>query len=211
MTIELRPLRRSWVLVTVLSVLIGAYGIAVVASGFKILPDEIAANDFSWALRVHIVAASSALVLGPWQFSRRIRTSRPRMHRLTGRAYVVVALIGATTGAAVAPTTANGPVAAGGFLVLGVLWFITTSRAFVTGTQRDFTAHQTWAIRSFALAFAAVMLRVYLGLTGAVGVDFDSAYPAIAWLCWIPNLIVAQWLIRRVVSRGPARGPSLIP
>lgn len=196
---------------TTMAVLIGTYGIAVVVSGFAILPDEISANDFPIALRIHIVTASAALVLGPWQFSQRIRLKRPKLHRFTGRTYVVLALVAATTGAVAAPTTANGPAAGGGFLVLGVLWFITTSRAFTTARRRDLTAHRMWATYSSALAYAGVMLRLYLGVSGAAGVEFDDGYPAIAWLCWLPNLILAHWLIRRVASRPVSRGLTVMP
>ena len=55
------------------------------------------------------------------------------------------------------------------------------------------------AIRSlgYALTLAAVTLRVYLPASMALGLDFDRAYAAIAWLCWVPNLLAAQWLIGR--------------
>jgi len=55
-------------------------------------------------------------------------------------------------------------------------------------------AHQRWMIRSLALTFAAVTLRVYLPLSVAVGLPFDVAYPVIAWVCWVPNLLVAECL-----------------
>lgn len=42
---------------------------------------------------------------------------------------------------------------------------------------------------------AAVTLRIYLPFGIASGMPFEEAYPAIAWLCWVPNLIVAEWLI----------------
>ena len=51
-------------------------------------------------------------------------------------------------------------------------------------------------IRNFALTFAAVTLRAYLGLSQAVfGLSFEAFYPVVAWLCWVPNLIVAEWLV----------------
>ena len=52
-------------------------------------------------------------------------------------------------------------------------------------------------IRSFALTFAAVTLRIWLGISQASGMDFDVAYPVIAWVAWVPNLLVAEWWIRR--------------
>jgi hypothetical protein len=56
--------------------------------------------------------------------------------------------------------------------------------------------------RSFALAFAAVTLRIYLPGSMIAGLDYAESYPAIAWLCWLPNLLVAQLLIRN--ARGEA-------
>jgi hypothetical protein len=52
-------------------------------------------------------------------------------------------------------------------------------------------------IRNFALAFAAVMLRLYLPMAFAAGADFEESYRAIAWLCWVPNVLVAEWLVKR--------------
>jgi hypothetical protein len=57
-------------------------------------------------------------------------------------------------------------------------------------------------IRSFALTLAAVTLRIYLPLAMIAGLDFATAYPVIAWLSWMPNLVVAQLLVRR--ARGAA-------
>lgn len=58
-------------------------------------------------------------------------------------------------------------------------------------------------------AFAAVMLRIYLPVSMAGGVPFESAYPVIAWLCWVPNLVVVEsWLRWRGILRaeGGLRG-----
>ncbi len=54
-------------------------------------------------------------------------------------------------------------------------------------------------VRNFALTFAAVTLRLYLPASAVVGVEFELAYAAIAWLCWIPNLVFAELLF----NRGP--------
>ena len=52
-------------------------------------------------------------------------------------------------------------------------------------------------VRSVALTLSAVTLRLYLGGATALGADFDAVYPAIAWLCWVPNLVLAQWWLAR--------------
>jgi hypothetical protein len=56
-------------------------------------------------------------------------------------------------------------------------------------------------VRNFALTFAAVTLRVWLPAGTAAGVPFAVAYPVVAWLCWVPNLLAAEALIR-TIPRG---------
>jgi hypothetical protein len=53
------------------------------------------------------------------------------------------------------------------------------------------------------------MLRIYLPLSQVYGIPFEPAYQTIAWLCWVPNLIVAEWLILRQRA-VPVPEPSLI-
>ena len=67
--------RVGWVIMTVFSVIIGGYAVALVASGFRLVPEEIAANRFPTplGLRVHIVASGLALLVGPFQFARALR------------------------------------------------------------------------------------------------------------------------------------------
>ena len=35
-------------------------------------------------------------------------------------------------------------------------------------------------------------------LPAATGLDFDEAYIIISWLCWVPNIIVAELIIRKL-------------
>ena len=60
-------------------------------------------------------------------------------------------------------------------------------------------------VRNFSLAFAAVMLRLYIPTSVLAGVDFAVAYPVIAWLCWLPNLLVAECVYRTSHFRSPQR------
>ena len=59
-------------------------------------------------------------------------------------------------------------------------------------------------IGSYALTLAAVTLRIYLPLSLALGVPFANAYRVISWLCWVPNIILAEWLVRRTQVPTPA-------
>ena len=64
-------------------------------------------------------------------------------------------------------------------------------------------------IRSYALTLGAVTLRVYLPLFLMLGLPFEQAYPAVAWLAWVPNLIIAEWVFVAAVlmrSSSPIEG-----
>ena len=41
------------------------------------------------------------------------------------------------------------------------------------------------------------MLRLYMPAAVALGIEFEAAYVPVAWLCWLPNLVVAEWLLTR--------------
>ena len=201
-----RPVARriGWILVAVTSLLIGAYAVLLVASGFAVLPEEVAGNRFPSALglRIHIIASGIALITGPFQFLRPLRHRFPVVHRTLGRIYVVACLIGGLAGGLIALFSTSGLVAGFGFLSLAIAWLFCTSRAWLAVRRHDYLTHQRWMTRSFSLAFAAVMLRIYIPLSQIAGFDYDDSYRVIAWLCWVPNLIAAQLLVRS--ARGQA-------
>jgi uncharacterized membrane protein len=187
-----------WWAMTVLSLALGGYALFLVATGFDAVGTEIATNPtaFPVGLPVHISAAAFALILGPFQFLRSVRTRAPRLHRWTGRGYITACLIGGVAGGSIALGSTAGPVAGWGFLFLAVAWVAATLMAWTSALRRDFTAHERWMVRSFALAFAAVTLRIYIPLgIMATGGEFFPAYRVIAWASWVPNLVVAEaWL-----------------
>jgi hypothetical protein len=149
------------------------------------------------ALTLHAGLAATALVLGPWQFLGGLRARWPRLHRWNGTLYVACCLGGGAGGLALAFGTTAGPVASAGFGLLALVWAGVTWRAWRLARAHAYAAHQRWMIRSFALTFAAVTLRLQLPLAGALGLDMALAYPAISFLCWVPNLAVAELLLAR--------------
>ena len=95
-----------------------------------------------------------------------------------------------------------------GFFLLAVAWLVSGWQAYAAIRRGDVTTHQLWMTRNFALTFAAVTLRLYLGLmTGPLNLEFAEAYPVVAWLCWVPNLIIADWWLARA-PRPLAQGAT---
>lgn len=189
----------------------GVAGYAVLAytlapPGALVHPEMRAAFEaHSTAIRVHVFGAAAALVLGPFQFSRRLRGRQPRVHRWLGRAYLGVGvLLGGSAGLWMAAFAQGGVTAKLGFGLLAVAWLATGALAFSAIRRRDAVSHRRWMVRNFALTFAAVTLRLYLPASVAAGIPFEVAYPAIAWLCWVPNLAIAEWAWNRTVARRGA-------
>jgi len=156
----------------------------------------------------HIVGAVVALSLGPLQFSARLRARRIALHRWIGRTYLTGVAIGGLGGLYMACFAYGGPVARFGFGALAVVWLYTGARAYTAIRRRAFDLHRAWMVRNFALTFAAVMLRVYMPASAAAGIDFDVAYPIVAWLCWVPNLIVAELAFNGHSGKRAAPGSS---
>jgi hypothetical protein len=140
------PLARriGWALVTATSMLVGAYAVFIVATGFALVPQEVAANRFPsvLGLRTHIVASGIALLTGPFQFLRSLRRRFPVVHRMLGRTYVVACIIGGVAGGSIALFTSSGLVAGFGFLCLAIGWLFCTVWAWLAVRRRDYLTHE---------------------------------------------------------------------
>lgn len=189
--------RAAWAVLAPLSWGVAAYALYLVATGFAAIPAGPADNGLPLALQVHVATAAVPLLLWPVQAVRSLRHRHPAVHRWVGRTYVVGVLVAGTSGAVAALGTTAGPVAGAGFLLLGLAWVGCTAEALLRVRAGDVEGHRRWMVRSVALTLAAVTLRLYLGAGGALGAAFDDVYPAVAWLCWVPNLVVAQWWLAR--------------
>ncbi|MEJ5218173.1 DUF2306 domain-containing protein [Cognatishimia sp. D5M38] len=148
----------------------------------------------------HVVGATIALALVPFQFWTRLRMRRLTLHSWLGRLYAVAILLGGISGVWLAMTTQTGSVAGAGFALLGVAWLYVTGNAVRLAMLGDIAAHRRWMIRSAALTLAAVTLRIYLPILAAT-LGFEAGYTLVAWLCWVPNLLFAEWLLRREGQR----------
>lgn len=185
---------------------LGVAGYAIAVYGFLPLgsalhPDMRTTYEVQrFGIYTHVFASVFALLIGPLQFSARLRAQRPIVHRWLGRFYLGVGvLIGGMAGLYMAFHAFGGIVARCGFGLLAILWLYTGLRAYLAIRARDVTAHRRWMVRNFALAFAAVTLRLWLPGSVVSGIPFEAAYPVIAWLCWVPNLVVAE----RIFNRTP--------
>ena len=148
------------------------------------------------ALLLHIVGSMVALTLGPFLFLNGLRASWPAVHRWLGRVYLLGVLCGGVAGLYMSTYAYTGEVARDGFATLALLWLATGMMAYVRIRDGNVREHRRWMVRNFALTFAGVVLRLQLPLLSTM-FSFETAYMIVAWTAWVPNLMVAQWLVLR--------------
>jgi uncharacterized membrane protein len=104
----------------------------------------------------HVLAGIFALLIGPINFSSRIRQRHLKLHRILGRIYVVSVFIGAFTGIALAWGRPGLP----GTAMQAAAWIVCTTAAFITARNRQIVQHRQWMARSYAVTFTFVSSRV---------------------------------------------------
>lgn len=162
-------------------------------------------EDHTLGIIVHIVGAMLATIIGPFQFLPRIRTTRYlNIHRWLGRTYLVGVLFGGIGGLYMATLAFGGLPTRLGFSILAILWLFSGFMAYKHIRNKEIESHRQWMIRNYALTFAAVTLRLWQAIFQVTGVDFVVGYTIVAWLCWIPNLLIAEWIVMRM-KRRPLR------
>jgi uncharacterized membrane protein len=194
--LEARPSRGAlarWVLCTLLCA-----GVVGVAAQYYLHRPSGHFGEHYALLLTHITGGSVALLAGPWQFSRRLRRRNLSLHRWIGRIYLLGVAVGSVGGFGSAFYSEGGMATHLGFGTLAVLWFFTGAMAYRYARAGRIEEHREWMIRNFSLSLAAVTLRQYLPFALFVlHWPFLRAYVPISWLCWVPNLLLAEWMIRR--------------
>jgi len=177
---------------------IALYAIAYLVLRDRIFPPNLADSFRArpWGIYPHALFGGIALAVGSVQFWRNLPFSHPRLHRNLGKVYVAAVMLTGTAGFYMSFFANGGAFTRLGFGLLAVSVLTATSIAWQTIRQRNIAAHRRWMLRSYALIFAAVTLRIELPILIAVFHDFAPAYAAVAWLCWIPNLVVIEAYIR---------------
>jgi uncharacterized membrane protein len=104
----------------------------------------------------HTLAGTFALLIGPLNFSSRIRQRYLQLHRVLGRVYVVSVFVGSFTGIALAAGRPGLP----GTSMQAAAWMVCTTAALITARNRQIIQHRQWMARSYAVTFTFVSSRV---------------------------------------------------
>ena len=165
------------------------------------------------SIYVHGALAIPLLFVAPLQFHPGFRRRYPQAHRWTGRVFLITSILTA----ALAIVLALGYEFVGSrpaLVIFGLLWIFFSACAWFCARRGDFAAHRAFMIRSVAVGFAFVWIRLSR-------VSQDWLFPFIEdaemrstvreYVCFIvPLLAVEIWLtywpaLKRAASQRAQR------
>jgi uncharacterized membrane protein len=150
------------------------------------------------AFYIHIFGGMLAIGLGPLQFIYSLRKRFLELHRVIGKLYVTSILcIAAPTGLYMAFYANGGILATFGFILMSVLWFYTTFMGIHSIRKKQIEEHKHWMIRSYAVTFSAVTLRLWVPVLSLyLNIEHLTIVILTAWISWLINLLVAECIIK---------------
>lgn len=155
-------------------------------------------QPFKWWLLPHGLAGACALLLGPMQFSDRLRQRFTKLHRIVGRIYVGGVFVAGPLGLYIQffNERVGGPrsfsVAAG---VQATLWMLTTGIALALILKGKVQQHRQWMTRSFAVALIFLEVRVIAGVTRWETLG-TPAIETIVWGCIAFSVVAADIVLQ---------------
>ncbi|TDV41044.1 DUF2306 domain-containing protein [Actinophytocola oryzae] len=160
-------------------------------------------------LVIHMSAATLAMITMVLQVWPRMRLQFPKVHRVSGRIYVIGAVIGGLSGLGIvfwAPMP--GKV---GSLCMLLFWLGTTVAAYRYARRGQWAKHRRHMLYSFAVAANNPWAFFFYVATSEMGIMIDPIYfgEGGRWIPWVGNLMLVQWWLYRT-ARRPAPVPASV-
>lgn len=149
-------------------------------------------------LYAHMFFAPIALITGLFQFSFR----KSKIHRVVGKIYVTSILgFAAPSALFMAFFAIGGITSVINFILLSILWFWFTLKAFQLIRIGNIDEHKTFMTRSFILTNSAVLLRIFSYFNHHFNfVDVITGYNIIVWISWLPGLLIFEMINRSKIK-----------
>ncbi len=145
----------SWTIIVGLSIYFFVDNVAVYLTGFK---SKSFMNNPFW-VGLHLLGGTLALLFGPIQFSRWIRTKYLTFHRLTGKIYIIGAFIAGLSALRLSLVSSCEPCRVSLF-ILAFLVIGTTFSAWWSVKNKNVIAHRQFMVRSYICVFSFVAVRI---------------------------------------------------
>ncbi len=164
---------------------------------------------------LHFVMGTVLVLAWPILLSARIRARHRQVHRWTGRIYVAAGFLAGAGGLSFILTHgAFSQAAAIAFSVWGAVMMLSSVMAYAHARAKRFDRHRAWAIRLFAMVLGSwlfdIEIQAWTDWVGGIGMNADGASGpfdlAMTVLFFVPNLVVAELVIRKVHRRPVLQG-----
>jgi hypothetical protein len=167
---------------------------------------------FFVVLMLHVVGASVALATCVLQIWPWLRRHHPRVHRISGRLYVLAGVWPAGVGSLLLLVLwPEYPINWFSDILTTPLWLAATTIGFVLARKRRFADHRRWMLRSFALTTSFIVTLILGGpvwlIINLPGLrsQFDGNKVllghvwsgTVIWLSWIIPLLAVEWWLDR--------------
>jgi uncharacterized membrane protein len=162
---------------------------------------------------IHIVPGLLFMILGPFQFSKSIRTRHLQWHRWNGRILVTCGLIIGISALLMSFTMQSiGGVNQAAATILFALFFLfALSKAVWHISRREIVRHRQWMIRAYAIGLAVATIRPIIGIFFATsplsGLTPTQFFGTAFWIGFVLHLMAAEAWIRSTMPREAT--PSL--
>lgn len=174
-------------------------------AGFlQIKQQYLGIKHWETAFWIHVFTSMLALAAGFTQFAPWILRRMPKLHRWMGRCYVLNVCFVTGPASLIMAFYANGGITSRlAFITLAIGWIVTTRMGWRLALSRQWQRHRAWMMRSYALTLSALTLRVW---KYTLVLLFEprpmDLYRVVAWLGFVPNVLLVEWLIRRRKCRS---------
>jgi uncharacterized membrane protein len=150
--------------------------------------------DYKYVLLLHGLGGLVALTVGASQFSERLRTRRPALHRSLGKVYLGACAVGGPA-AFYMQVRNSAPIFLPAALCHSTIWMLASAMAYWSIRRRKILAHRAWMMRSYAMCLIFITVRIPDAFPSIV---LDEAASAVLELVQIVVMLVGVELILTV-------------
>ncbi|WP_086030530.1 DUF2306 domain-containing protein [Tenacibaculum holothuriorum] len=154
-------------------------------------------NFYLICFYLHIIFGGIALLIGWVQFIEKFRKRYINIHRWIGKIYIASILLSGIPGFYIAFHASAGLSPKIAFAMGSLIWVTLAILGYTSIRKGNVIAHKKYMMYNYAGTFGAVTLRLWLPLLIVIFGEFALAYQVVAWLSWVPNLIIVYLYLEK--------------
>lgn len=151
----------------------------------------------------HMIGGFTAMFTAVLQVWPWIRRHHPRIHRISGRIYVVAALVSGTCALSIVRFAP--PAGRIGIILATIMWMSTAVIGFFLAWRGKFVLHRRFMLYSFAtlmsIVWGVVIVRIGMKIHKMDMVYLNYLIESSRWVAWVINLIAVQWFLLRTPNQ----------